>query len=155
MTNPVRIGSTAVAAVVVAGLCGSGDAFVVGGGGAVAPWRTAAHTGTTVSDPSYGLVNPLVWLSRWVRFCPHVMRFVCSQRVVVWEVQQEGKNRLIMCTHPGVHHDRTSLVGHGGGVDSQVAAVAFACHPSLAVGLLALAMGAVPTPVPLCCCSVG
>lgn len=50
MTNPVRIGSAAVAAIVVAGLCGSGDAFVAGGGGAVASWRTAL-TGTSVSVP--------------------------------------------------------------------------------------------------------
>eukprot|EP00903_Cladosiphon_okamuranus_P020553 g18865.t1 len=50
MTNPVRIGSAAVAAAVVAGLCGAGDAFVVGGGGAVTPWRTA-HTCTEAFSP--------------------------------------------------------------------------------------------------------
>lgn len=82
MTNPVRIGSAAVAAAVVAGLCGSGDAFVVGGGGAVAPWRTASP-GTTVSSPICRLVVCLVQFCRErgsVRTC---LRFVCSQRVAV------------------------------------------------------------------------
>lgn len=87
MANPVRTGSAAaVAFAVVAALCGSGDAFVVGGGGAVAPWR-AAHSGTTVSYPMYRFLASLVWLSRRALLCPHGRGlYVCSQRVVVWAV---------------------------------------------------------------------